>query len=78
MTRQGYVLPLMFPFDSDQIRSGRVGHDAGAPEATEDVMKKVTARAIARPAPPVREVEIWTMALWLVALAFLLTAVRFY
>jgi hypothetical protein len=41
-------------------------------------MKKVTARAIARPAPPVREVEIWTMALWLVALAFLLTAVRFY
>ena len=78
MTRQGYVIPLMFPFDCDQIRSGRVGHDAGASEATEDVMKKVTARAIARPAPPVREVEIWTMALWLVALAFLLTAVKFY
>jgi len=40
-------------------------------------MKKITARAIARSATPAHEAaEIWTMALWLLALVFLLTTLR--
>jgi hypothetical protein len=42
-------------------------------------MKKADAHAIARPAAPPRETaEIWTVALWLLALVFLLTTVRVY
>ena len=40
-------------------------------------MKKVTARVLARPVAPAYEAsEIWTMALWLLALVFLLTTLR--
>jgi len=46
-------------------------------EATEVVMNRATARAIARPATPAHEAaEIWTMAMWLLALVFLLTTLR--
>ena len=42
-------------------------------------MKRATARAIARPAAPAYDAaEIWTMALWLLALVFLLVTVRVY
>jgi len=48
-------------------------------DAPEVVMKKITARAIARSATPAHEAaEIWTMALWLLALVFLLTTLRVY
>jgi hypothetical protein len=42
-------------------------------------MKKVTARAIAlRAAPDHQVVEIWTVALWLLAAVFVLTTVSIY
>lgn len=41
-------------------------------------MKKARARAIARPATPAHEVEVWTVALFLLALVFLLVTVRLY
>ncbi len=41
-------------------------------------MKKVRAHAIARPATPVNEVELWTVALFLLALVLLLSTVRVY
>jgi hypothetical protein len=42
-------------------------------------MKKVAARAITRRAAPNGEfVEIWTVALWLLAAVFLLTTVKIY
>jgi hypothetical protein len=66
----------MFPFDSDQTRRRRFGHHARSSHCQEVVMRKVNARAIARPVTPVREAEIWTMALWLLAAVFLLATVR--
>ena len=42
-------------------------------------MKRAPARALARPVAPAYEAsEIWTMALWLLALVFLLVTVRVY
>ncbi len=42
-------------------------------------MQKVRSRAIARPAAFTHATaEIWTVALWLLALVFLLTTVRVY
>jgi hypothetical protein len=68
----------MLPFDSDQTGARLRRHDARSSQCQEAAMKKVTARAIARSATPVREAEIWTVALWLLAAVFLLTTVKIY
>ena len=79
MSATAYVLPLMFPFDSDQTGPRLLRHDARSSHCQEAAMKKVTARAIARPAMPAHEAAaIWTVALWLMAAVFLLTTVKIY
>ena len=74
-----YVLPLMAAFDRDQIRAPRRRDDVRV-QAMEGIMHKVTARTVAR---PVNEQDHayateWSMALWVLALAFLLATFQIY
>ncbi len=42
-------------------------------------MQKARSRAVARPAMPAHEAaELWTVALWLLAMVFLLTTLQVY
>ena len=69
----------MGAFDRDQIRARRRRDDA-AVQPMEDTMHKVTARAAARPANeqnPVYATE-WSIALWALALVFLLATFQVY
>ena len=74
-----YVLPLMAAFDRDQIRAPRHRDDAGV-QSMEGIMHKVTARAAARPANEQNSAYAaeWTMALWALALVFLLATFQVY
>jgi hypothetical protein len=72
-----YVFLLMFRFDPDQTRLARLRDHAATSNPMEAVMRKVTARVIARPASHGIALE-WSMALWLLALAFLLATLQVY
>ena len=75
----GYVLPLMSRLTGINPPRARPRHFAGCSPYPEAVMQKARSRAIARPAPVTHATaEIWTVALWLLALVFLLTTVRVY
>jgi hypothetical protein len=65
----------MFRFDPDQTRPARLRDHAATSHSMEAVMRKVT--AVARPANHGAAME-WSMALWLLALAFLLATLQVY
>ena len=64
-------------FDPDQLRHARLRDRAATSHPMEAVMRNVTARVIARPASHGIAME-WSMALWVLALAFLLATLQVY
>ena len=79
MTRQRYVIPLMFPFDPDQSAArppAPICRLLALPGGRHEESQRPRDR------PPRRlaheAVEIWTVALWLLAMVFLLTTVQVY
>ena len=72
-----YVILLSLAFDPDQLRHARLRDRAATSHPMEAVMRNVTARVIARPASHGIAME-WSMALWVLALAFLLATLQVY
>jgi hypothetical protein len=67
----------MFRFEADQTRLLRPCDLDATSHPMEAVMKKLAARAAARPANHGAAME-WSMALWLLALALLLATLQVY